>query len=72
VSDIVVSGSSTLARSLLEHGLLDELQLFVHPLVLGGGKRLFEEGEEQTALELAGSQTFATGVVHLTYTPAEG
>lgn len=69
--DIVVSGSGALARSLLGHGLLDELQLFVHPLVLGGGKRLFEEDEERTALELADSKTFATGVVHLTYRPAE-
>ena len=41
----------------------------MHPLVLGGGKRLFAEGEQRTALELADSQTFATGVVHLTYTP---
>ena len=70
--DIVISGSGALARSLLERGMLDELQLFVHPLVLGGGKRLFAEGEQRTALELADSRTFATGVVHLTYTPAEG
>jgi dihydrofolate reductase len=70
--DIVVSGSGTLACSLLEHGLLDELQLFLHPLVLGGGKRLFAEGEKRTALKLADSRTFATGVVHLTYTPADG
>ena len=68
--DIVISGSGALTRSLLERGMLDELQLFVHPLVLGGGKRLFAEGEQRTALELADSQTFATGVVHLTYTPA--
>jgi dihydrofolate reductase len=70
--DIVVSGSGALVRSLLRHGLLDELKLMVHPVVLGGGKHLFEEGEEQITLELAGSQTFATGVVYLTYRPAEG
>ena len=69
--DIVISGSGALARSRLERGMLDELQLFVHPLVLGGGRKLFEGGGERTALELAGSRTFATGVVHLTYTPAE-
>jgi dihydrofolate reductase len=70
--DIVVSGSGALVRSLLERGLLDALQLFVHPVVLGAGKRLFAEGEERTALELTDSRTFATGVVHLTYKPAEG
>ncbi|MBA2346411.1 MAG: dihydrofolate reductase family protein [Rubrobacter sp.] len=70
--DIVVSGSGALVWSLLQHGLLDELILFVHPIVLGNGKRLFEEGEERTALELAESRTFATGVVCLTYRPADG
>jgi dihydrofolate reductase len=70
--DIVISGSGTLVRSLLREGLLDELQLFVHPVLMGGGKRLFEEDEERTALELADSRTFATGVVYLTYKPAEG
>lgn len=68
--DIVVSGSGALVRSLLEQGLLDELQLFVHPVVMGSGKRLFEEGEQRTGLKLAGSRTFATGVVYLTYGPA--
>ena len=67
--DIVVSGSGGLARSLLREGLLDELQLFVCPVLIGSGKRLFEEGEERTALELADSRTFATGVVYLTYRP---
>lgn len=68
---IVVSGSGVLTRSLLEHGLLDELRLFLHPLVIGSGKRLFEEGEERTALELVDSRTSTTGVVYLTYTPAD-
>ena len=67
--DIVVSGSGTLVRSLLRHGLLDELQLFVHPLILESGKRLFEEGGEQKALDLVDSKAFATGVVYLTYRP---
>jgi dihydrofolate reductase len=70
--DIVVSGSGTLVRSLLRYGLLDELQLMVHPVVVGPGKRLFEEVEEQVTLELADSRTFATGVVYLTYRPADG
>jgi dihydrofolate reductase len=68
--DIVVSGSGALVRSLLEDGLLDELRLAVHPIVVGSGKRLFEEGEGRTALELVDSKTFTTGVVYLTYRPA--
>jgi dihydrofolate reductase len=68
--DIVISGSGTLVRSLLEDGLIDELRLMVHPVVVGSGKRLFEEGEQQTALELVDTKTFATGVVYLIYRPA--
>jgi len=70
--DIVISGSGALVRSLLEYGLIDELKLMVHPLVVGSGKRLFEDGEKQTALELLDSKTFSTGVVYLTYGPASG
>jgi len=69
--NITVVGSATLVRALLEHGLLDELILLVHPVVLGSGKRLFEGGEDRTALELAGSETFGTGVVSLTYRPVK-
>lgn len=68
--DIVISGSGALVRSLLHHGLLDELKLMIHPIVVGSGKRLFEDGEEQTALELVDSKTFETGVLYLTYRPA--
>src|ERR671913_2049611 len=68
--DIVISGSGALVRSLLRDGLIDELRLMVHPIVVGSGKRLFEDGEEQTALELVESTTFATGVLYLIYRPA--
>lgn len=68
--EIVISGSGTLARSLLHHSLLDELKLMIHPILVGSGKRLFEEGEEQTKLELVDSRTFSTGVLYLTYRPA--
>ena len=67
--DISISGSPTLVRSLLKDGLIDELRLMVHPVVVGGGKRLFEEGD-RVALELVDSKTFSTGVVYLTYRPA--
>jgi dihydrofolate reductase len=68
--DIVISGSGTLVRSLLHLGVLDELKLMIHPIVVGSGKRLFEEGEGQTKLELVDSRTFSTGVLYFTYRPA--
>jgi dihydrofolate reductase len=69
--DVSISGSGTLVRSLLRDGLLDELRLMVHPIVVGSGKRLFEDGSDQKALELVDSKTFGTGVVYLTYQPAQ-
>ena len=70
--DIVISGSGALVRSLLRYGLLDELKLMIHPILVGSGKRLFEEGEEQRKLELVDSRTFSTGVLYLTYRPTHG
>ena len=67
--DITILGSGALVRSLLEDDLLDELRLMVHPIVLGRGKRLFEEGGAQKALELVDSKSFGTGVLYLTYQP---
>jgi dihydrofolate reductase len=69
--DIGIVGSGTLVRSLLRDGLLDELGLMIHPIVLGSGKRLFEEGGDQMALDLVDSKTFSTGVLNLTYRPAQ-
>jgi dihydrofolate reductase len=69
--DISISGSPTLVRSLLEDDLLDELRLMLHPIVVGSGKRLFEDGGDQRALELVDSKTFSTGVLYLTYQPAQ-
>ncbi|MBO0869290.1 MAG: dihydrofolate reductase [Micromonosporaceae bacterium] len=66
-----MSGSPTLVRWLLEQGLLDELHLLVHPIVLGKGKKLFADGE-QVPLKLLSSATFSTGVLHLVYTRAAG
>jgi dihydrofolate reductase len=67
--DIAISGSGTLVRSLLQKNLLDELRLMVHPVVVGSGRRLFEEGGDRKELELVDSKTFSTGVVYLTYRP---
>jgi dihydrofolate reductase len=69
--DISISGSPTLVRSLLEEDLLDELRLMVHPIVVGSGKRLFEDGGDQKALQLVDSETFSMGVLYLTYQPAQ-
>jgi dihydrofolate reductase len=63
--NIAISGSATLVRSLLREGLLDELRLMVHPIVVASGGRLFEDGGDQEALELLDSRTFP-GVVSLT------
>jgi dihydrofolate reductase len=67
--DITVSGSATLVRSLLREGLLDELRLMIHPVVVGDGRRLFEDGDS-SRLELVDSRTFSTGVIYATYEPA--
>ena len=68
--DIAIIGSPTLMRSLLGDGLLDRLNLYVFPVVLGAGKRLFEEGISELPLELVDSRAYKTGVVSLTYAPA--
>jgi dihydrofolate reductase len=69
--DISITGSPTLVRSLLEEDLLDELRLMVHPIVVGSGKRLFEDVGDQKALKLVDSKPFSTGVLYLTYQPAQ-
>ena len=69
--DISITGSPTLVRSLLADELLDELRLMVHPIVVGSGKRLFEDGSDQKALKLVDSKILSTGVLYLTYQPAQ-
>jgi dihydrofolate reductase len=66
---IGVTGSPTLVESLIRRGLLDELRLLVHPVVVGRGRRLFEHLDGQRPLDLESSRTFATGVLDLTYRP---
>jgi len=68
--NIAITGSATLVRSLLRDHLLDELHLLVHPIVVGSGKRLFENEGDRIALKLVDAQTFSTDVLHLTYQPA--
>ncbi|GAA0925909.1 dihydrofolate reductase family protein [Nonomuraea longicatena] len=68
--NIVLVGSISLTRSLLQAGLIDELRLQVHPIVLGTGMRLFTEETGRVPLKLTRSTAFATGVLDLTYQPA--
>ena len=68
--DLVILGSGELIRSLLPHGLVDELTLLIHPLVLGAGQRLFASGSE-AALELIDSVGTSTGVVLARYRRAQ-
>lgn len=67
--DLQMSGSATTARWLLANGLLDELRLLVHPIVVGHGQRLFEDTQTHP-LKLVKSETFTSGVLNLVYTPA--
>lgn len=64
-----ITGSATLVSSLLRDGLLDELHLMVHPIIVGAGKRLFNDGPT-VGLRLVDEVRFSTGVLHLTYAPA--
>jgi dihydrofolate reductase len=67
--DIYVSGSITLVRAMLADGLIDGLHLFVYPLTLGSGPRLFPEGAAPGKLSLAACESYANGVVYLGYRP---
>jgi dihydrofolate reductase len=69
--NIVIYGSASVVQALMELGLIDEYQLLVHPIVLGSGKRLFKDGSKTTALRLVEAKTFSSGVVLLSYQPAE-
>ncbi|MFF0448776.1 dihydrofolate reductase family protein [Streptomyces sp. NPDC004609] len=68
--DLLVYGSGTLVTYLIRHDLVDELKLFVQPVVVGSGKRLFPDGVDTTTWTLAGIAAFSTGTVVLDYRPA--
>jgi dihydrofolate reductase len=67
--ELQVHGSGALARTLIEHDLIDEYRLFTYPVHLGTGKRLFTEGARPAALKLVNSLTTSAGVVISTYVP---
>ena len=66
--DIVVYASYQLGRTRIEHDLVDELRLFVYPVVLGAGERLFGETSDKKPLRLVDTKTVGDGLVLLTYT----
>ena len=68
--DVVTWGSATLVRDLVAHGLVDELRLYIEPVVLGGGKRIFGDDGQKLPLELVSAKTTGTGVQMVTYKPA--
>jgi dihydrofolate reductase len=67
---LVIFGSGVLVRSLIEYGLIDELVLQLHPLLLGKGRRLFED-TPHTKLKLSDSVTMDSGLIVATYQPAQ-
>jgi len=68
--DIVATGSVSLVQSLVEAGLVDEYRLFVYPVVLGRGRRLFPSGVSHTSLRLGEARAFRSGIVLLRYLSA--
>jgi dihydrofolate reductase len=67
--DLYVSGSIMLVRAMIADGLVDGLHLFMYPLTLGGGLRLFPDGDAPAKLALAGTEAYDNGVVYLNYRP---
>ena len=68
--ELQVHGSANLIQTLLRHNLVDEYRLWVFPLVIGSGKRLFSDGTVPAGLRLVDSKTSTTGVAINTYEPA--
>ncbi|MQA91104.1 MAG: dihydrofolate reductase [Gemmatimonas sp.] len=69
--DLILSGSSTLTSTLLEHGLADEVILVVYPVLLGTGKRFFAEGTPARSFELVSTNAMPSGIILSTYKVAE-
>ena len=68
-ADIVVTGSLTLVPDLIAAGVVDEYRLFVYPVVLGRGQRLFQDATDVPRLELVEARPFASGIVLMRYRP---
>ncbi|HEY7022145.1 MAG TPA: dihydrofolate reductase family protein [Ktedonobacterales bacterium] len=69
--DLLLAGSGKLFHTLMERDLVDEYRLMLHPIVLGSGKKLFEDENQTKTLKLVEAKPFTSGIVILTYHPAE-
>ena len=67
---IYVSGSGRLVRAMLDDGLVDELHLFMYPVALKAGRRLFSDEGAANRFQLVGCESYDNGVIHLAYRPA--
>jgi len=68
--DLLVVGSGDLAQTLMRHHLIDEYRLWVHPVILGRGQRLFREGSGKAAMRLLDAKTLKSGVAIHIYQPS--
>lgn len=69
--DILVAGSAKLVQTLMQHDLVDEYRIMVHPIVVGGGKRLFAEGGgDRKVMKLVEARPLSSGIVIMFYQPA--
>lgn len=68
--DLLIYASAELTNSLIKEGLIDELKLWVHPVIVGEGKRMFPAGVDASIWRLAGTAAFSSGTVVLDYRPA--
>jgi len=69
--DILVFGSGELVQTLMQHDLIDEYRFMVYPVMLGSGRRLFGDEIGKKVLKLIETKTFSSGIVVLSYQPAE-
>jgi dihydrofolate reductase len=69
--DMLIYGSASIIQTLTNHGLIDEYQVLVHPVISGGGKPLFQNIQHQVKLKLVNTKTHPSGVVVLSYQPRE-
>ncbi len=70
-SDILVAGSGQLVHTLLQAGLVDEFRLMVYPVILGGGARLFRDGDDQLPLQLVEAKAVGDGVMTMIFQPSK-
>jgi len=70
--NILIYGAGPLAHTLIQHGLVDELRVWVHPVVWGSGNQIFNNASDIPYLKLLDTETFRSGIVILTYQPTQG